>query len=155
MRDAAKGQAELIGVSYFSRTDLTYGSDQETERAYLQYVSGRMFDAFGLRPAAGRLFTENDDLKPGANPVAVISYDYWTRRFGRDPKVIGRTFHLGNDIFQIVGVGPELFTGTETGTVVDVFVPLMMNASILRGDNTWLRTLVQMKPGAETRAAAL
>jgi predicted permease len=149
MRDAAKGQAELIGVSYFSRTDLTYGSDQETERAYLQYVSGWMFDAFALHPAAGRLFTENDDLKPGANPVAVISYDYWTRRFGRDPKVIGRTFHLGNDIFQIVGVGPEPFTGTETGTVVDVFVPLMMNASILRGDNTWLRTLVQMKPGAE------
>ena len=147
MRDAAKGQAELVGVSYFSRSDLTYGSDQEMERVYLQYVSGWMFDAFGLRPAAGRLFTENDDLKPGANPVAVISYDYWARRFGRDPKVIGRTFHLGSDIYQIVGVGPEAFTGTETGTVIDVFVPSMMNGSILRGDSTWLRTLVLVKPG--------
>jgi putative ABC transport system permease protein len=147
MRDAAKGQAELIGISISSRTELTYGSGQETERAHLQYVSGSMFDAFGLRPAAGRLFTEDDDLKPGANPVVVISYDYWERRFGRDPKVIGRTFHLGNDIFQIVGVGPEPFTGTETGTVIDVFVPLMMNGSILRGDSTWLRTLVIMNPG--------
>jgi putative ABC transport system permease protein len=147
MRDAAKGQAELVGVSFFSRTDLTYGSDQEMERVYLQYVSGWMFDAFGLRPAAGRLFTENDDLKPGANPVAVISYDYWARRFGRDPKVVGRTFHLGNDIYQIVGVGPEPFTGTETGTVIDVFVPSMMNGSILRGDSTWLRTLVLIEPG--------
>jgi predicted permease len=147
MRDAAKGQAELIGVSISSRAELTYASDQEMERAYLQYVSGSMFDAFGLPPAAGRLFTENDDLQPGANPVAVISYDYWERRFGRDPKVIGRTFHLGNDIFQIVGVGPEPFTGTETGTVIDVFVPLMMNGSILRGDSTWLRTLVIMNPG--------
>ena len=99
MRGAAKGQAELIGVSYFSRTDLTYASDQETERAYLQYVSGWMFDAFALHPAAGRLFTENDDLKPGANPVAVISYDYWTRRFGRDPTVIGRHLSFGQRYF--------------------------------------------------------
>ena len=148
MRDAAKGQAELIGVSISARTDLTYGSGQEMEKAYLQYVSGSMFDTFALRPAGGRLFTENDDLQPAANPVAVISYDYWERRFGRDPNVIGRTFHLGNDIYQIVGVGPESFTGTETGTVIDVFVPSMMNGSILRDDSTWLRTLVMKKPEA-------
>ena len=68
------------------RTDLTYGSDQEMEKAYLQYVSGWMFAAFGLRPALGRLLTEDDDRQPGAHPYAVLSYDYWTRRFGRDPK---------------------------------------------------------------------
>jgi predicted permease len=147
MRAAAKDQVELIAVSYFSRTDLTYGSDDDMEKVYLQYVSGWMFDSFGLRPAQGRLFTENDDLKPGANPVAVISYDYWARRFGRDPKVVGRTFHLGNNIYEIVGVGPEPFTGTETGTVTDVFIPTMMNPSMLRGDSTWLRTLVMIKPG--------
>jgi predicted permease len=147
MRAAAKGQAELIAVSYFSRTDLTYGSDDDMEKVYLQYVSGWMFDAFGLRPALGRLFTESDDQKPGANPVAVISYDYWARRFGKDPKVVGRSFHLGNNIFDIVGVGPEAFTGTETGTVTDVFIPTMMNPSIVRGDSTWLRTLVLVNPG--------
>jgi predicted permease len=147
MRAAAKGQAELIAVSYFSRTDLTYGSDDDMEKVYLQYVSGWMFDAFGLRPALGRLFTESDDQKPGANPVAVISYDYWVRRFGKDPKVVGRSFHLGNNIFDIVGVGPEAFTGTETGTVTDVFIPTMMNPSIVRGDSTWLRTLVLVNPG--------
>ena len=85
MRAAVKGQAELIAVSYAERVDLTYGSDQEMEKAYLQYVSGWMFGTFGLRPALGRLFTENDDLKPGAHPYAVISYDYWTRRFGAGP----------------------------------------------------------------------
>ena len=82
MRAAVKDQAELIAVSYAERMDLTYGSDQEMEKAYLQYVSGWMFDSFGLRPALGRLFTENDDLKPGAHPYAVLSHDYWTRRFG-------------------------------------------------------------------------
>jgi predicted permease len=147
MRAAAKDQAELIGVSVFERTDLTYGSDQDMEKVYLQYVSGWMFDSFGLHPALGRLFSENDDLKPGANPVAVISYDYWSRRFGKDAKVIGRTFHFGSNIYEIVGVGPEPFTGTETGTVIDVFVPMMMNGAVLRGDTTWLRTLVLVKPG--------
>ncbi|MGA3189930.1 MAG: ADOP family duplicated permease, partial [Bryobacteraceae bacterium] len=148
MRTAGKDQAELIGISSAERTDLTYGSDQEMEKAQLQYVSGWMFESFGLRPAAGRFFNENEDLKPGANPVAVISYDYWARRFGRDPKAVGRTFHLDNDIFQIVGVGPEPFTGTEPGTLIDVFVPTMMNPSINRTDSNWLRTMAMVKPGA-------
>lgn len=54
MRDAVKDRAELIAVSYAERTDLTYRSDQETEKAYVQYVSGRMFGLFGLRPALYR-----------------------------------------------------------------------------------------------------
>src|SRR5205807_723057 len=90
MRAAVKDQAELIAISYADRMDLTYGSDDEMEKVYRQYVSGWMFSSFGLRPALGRLFTENDDLHPGAHPYAVLSYDYWTRRFGRDRKAIGR-----------------------------------------------------------------
>ena len=106
MRAAVKGQAELLAVSYAMPTDLTYKSDQEMEKAYLQYVSGWMFDSFGLRPALGRLFSENDDLKPGAHPYAVLSYDYWTRRFARDPHAIGRTLQLEGRLYEIVGVGP-------------------------------------------------
>ena len=148
MRSAAKDQAELIAISYsWNRTDLTYKSDQEMEKAYLQYVSGWMFGSFGLQPALGRLFTENDDLKPAAHPVAVLSFDYWARRFGRDPKVIGRTFRQGNDIYEIVGVGPEPFTGTEPGTVIDIFVPTMMNPSVSRGDSTWIRIMARVRPG--------
>ncbi len=127
MRAAVKDQAELIAVSYAERTDLTYGRDQETEKAYQQYVSGWMFPSFGLRPALGRLFTEDDDRTPGAHPYAVLSYDYWTRRFGQDPKVVGRGFRMGENLYQIVGVAPEGFTGIETGTVTDIFVPTMMN----------------------------
>src|SRR4029077_3766225 len=109
MRAAVKDQAELIAVSWVERADLTYSSDQEVEKAYRQYVSGWMFGSFGLKPALGRLFTENDDLTPGAHAYAVLSYDYWTRRFGRDPKVIGRTFRADDRSYEIVGVGPEPF----------------------------------------------
>jgi putative ABC transport system permease protein len=147
MREAAKDQAEMIAISSWRRTDLTYKSDEDTEKAYLQYVSGWMFGSFGLQPALGRLFTESDDLKPAAHPVAVLSYDYWTRRFGRDPKVIGRTFRQGNDIYEIVGVGPEPFTGTEPGIVFDIFVPTMMHPSVSRGDSTWLRIFARVRPG--------
>ena len=85
MRAAVKDQAESVAVSYAERIDLTYGRDEEMEKAYRQFVSGWMFDSFGLRPALGRLLTEYDDVTPGAHPVAVLSHDYWTRRFAQDP----------------------------------------------------------------------
>ena len=131
------------------------------EKAYLQYVSGWMFGSFGLRPALGRLLTENDDLKPGAHPYAVLSYDYWTRRFGRDPKVIGRTFRMGDRLLRDRGCRRRRFTGTETGTVTDIFVPTMMHPGAIRDDWTWLRTLARTEAGRgagtgarETRATS-
>jgi predicted permease len=147
MRDAVRNDAELIAVSYVERVDLTYGSDQEMEKAELQYVSGSMFPSFGLQPTLGRLFTQDDDRKPGAHPVVVISYDYWTRRFGRDPGVIGRPLHIGARIYEIIGVGPETFTGTETGSFTDLFVPTMMHPGATKSDWTWHRTLAHIKPG--------
>jgi putative ABC transport system permease protein len=147
MRAAAQGQAELIAASLTSRTDLTYATDNEMEKGYVQYVSGWMFDSFGLQPTLGRLFTANDDRTPGASPYAVISYNYWTRRFANDPGVLGRTVHIGSKIFQIIGVGPKSFTGTEPGTVTDIFLPTMMNPDVTRDDHSWLRTLVVVNPG--------
>jgi len=149
MRAAVKDQAELVAISYAERMDLTYGSDQEMEKAYRQYISGWMFSSFGLRPAAGRLLTENDDRTPGAHPVVVLSHDYWTRRFGRDPKAIGRTFGMADELFEIAGVAEEGFTGAETGTVTDIFVPMMMKnpRTLASSNNFWLRTLVRLKPG--------
>jgi predicted permease len=147
MRATIQDQAELIASSYANRMDLTYGSDQEMEKAYQQYVSGWMFGVFGLRPALGRLLTESDDAKPGAHPYAVLSHDYWTRRFGQDPQVIGRTFRAGNNIFTIVGVCEKRFTGTETGTVTDIFLPIMMNSAVTERSSGWIRVLVRLKAG--------
>ena len=140
--------AELLAIASPERIDLTYASDHETERAQVQYVSGWMFNSFGLTPAAGRLLTERDDRTPGAHPYAVLSHDYWTRRFGRDPRAIGRTFRMDGFVYEIVGVAGERFTGTETGTVTDIFVPTMMKAAaVVRDDWSWFRTWVRLKPG--------
>lgn len=91
LKEDPKDRTELIAISAAPSFDLTYGPAQEIEKTNAQFVSGWMFSSFGLRPALGRLLTESDDLKPGASPVAVLSYDYWSRRFARDPNVIGRT----------------------------------------------------------------
>jgi putative ABC transport system permease protein len=146
MRDAVKDQAELIAVSPASRIDLTYGSDQDMEKANVQYVSGSMFQAFDLQPALGRLLTENDDQTPGAHPYVVLSHDYWAQRFGQDPQVVGRTLRIGKEIYEITGVIDGPFSGTEPGTMTDVFLPAMMHPSVTQSDVSWTRTLVLVKP---------
>ena len=148
MRDRLKDQAQLDAVSLVDRIDLTYGSNAEMEKAYRQSVSGSMFSNFGLSPSLGRLLTADDDLVPGSKPYAVLSYDYWTHRFGQDPTVIGRTFHMGADLYEIVGVASKGFTGTEPGSTTDLFVPTMMESGSINSDNSfWLRIFVRLMPG--------
>jgi predicted permease len=147
MRDAVRGQAYLIAVSYADRTDVTYSSDDAMEKATLQYVSGWMFDSFGLKPALGRLLVADDDRVAGAAPYAVLSWDYWNHRFGRDPNVLGRTVRIGKTQFQIIGVGPREFTGTERGAMTAIFLPSMMNEFATMSDVTWERTLLMVDPG--------
>src|SRR5262249_14751275 len=136
-RAVSKNQAELIAISFAERVDLTFGADREMERANRQYVSGSMFRLFGLRPVLGRLLTDGDDNKPSAHPYAVISHDYWARRFGQDPSVVGRKLRMGNDLYQIIGVSEAPFSGTETGIMTDIFVPMTMNARSLDSSNSF------------------
>ncbi|HEV2326700.1 MAG TPA: ABC transporter permease [Terracidiphilus sp.] len=147
MQAAVKNEAEVIAVSFASRSEVSFRSEQEIEKAEVQYVSGKMFGTFGLRPAAGRLLAESDDTTPGASPYAVLSYDYWTHRFGKDPGVIGRSLYLGEHSYEIVGVAPKGFTGTEPGTPIDIFLPTMMNPGVMHPDWGWIRILVALKPG--------
>jgi predicted permease len=147
MRAAVKDKAQLIAVSFADRYDITYASDEEMEKAYIQYVSGSMFSAFGLKPALGRLLTEGDDGAPRSAPYAVLSYDYWSNRFGKDPTAIGRTFRMGNDTFQIVGVAEKPFTGTGPGVVTAIFVPVCMNRWFAEPSSTWHNTFLIPRPG--------
>ncbi|HEV2447071.1 MAG TPA: FtsX-like permease family protein, partial [Candidatus Sulfopaludibacter sp.] len=112
-------------------------------------VSGWTFGTLKLRPAAGRLLSEDDDTVPGAHPYAVLSYDYWSRRFGRSPNAVGRTLRLGNDVLEIVGVAEKGFSGTETGFATDIFAPMSMKnpRTLASLNNFWLRTLLLLKPG--------
>ena len=149
MREAVKDQADLIAVSDADRTDITWSSDDNMEKAHVVYVSGNMFPLFGLEPALGRLLAPADDRGGAASPYAVLSWDYWNHRFGCDPRVLGRSLHIGSQSFEIIGVGPRDFTGTETGTVTDIFLPLGMNSLANQENVSWHHIFLMLKPGVD------
>lgn len=157
MRNAVKDQVDLIAISDADRTDITWASngssDHDIEKANVVYVSGDMFPLFGLQPALGRLFIPADDRSTGANPYAVLSWDYWNHRFGRDPRVLGQPLHIGDQTFEIIGVGPRSFTGTEKGTVTDIFLPLSLNRFATEDRMSWHRIFLMLKPGVHAATA--
>ena len=153
MRDAVKNQADLIAVSDADRTDITWSTDENIEKAHVAYVSGNMFPVFGLEATLGRLLTPADDGVPGRDPYAVLSWDYWNHRLGRDPKVLGRSLHIGDQTVEIIGVGPRDFTGTEKGTVTDIFLPLSMNRWAAQDNFDWHSIFLMLRPGVNPSIA--
>ena len=145
-RAAVGTRAAVMLVGSATRQEIVI--DQEVERASRQYVSGNVFATLGLRAVVGRLIGEADDVEPVGREVAVISYDYWTRRFSRDPGVVGRTFRWGRSTIEIVGVAPQGFTGTEPGRMTDFFAPATLNDQALnRPGWSWFRIWVRPSDG--------
>jgi predicted permease len=129
-----------------------------------QLVSGSYFSVLGVRPIAGRAISPEDDLVPNGHPVAMISYGYWKRRFGLAPSAVGRTITLSGMSFTIIGVTPPEFFGVEVGAAPDIFVPVMMQPTVMPAfENllanpviyrTWLHSLGRLKPGIHAPRAA-
>jgi len=121
MRDAVKEQATSSpSATADARTSLVHR--RRHGEGHVAYVSGNMFPVFGLEPTFGRLLAPADDRGPGAGPYAVPLLGYWNHRFGRDPHVLGRSLHIGDQTFEIIGVGPRDYWNRK-GTVTDVFLP--------------------------------
>jgi len=97
--------------------------DAPVERISRAYVSGQAFDILGVRAAVGRLFSVEQDRFPQSRPSAVLSYDYWQRRFHGDPAVLGRSMVIAGKLFEIAGVAQKGFFGVEPGWFADVWVP--------------------------------
>jgi predicted permease len=150
MREASRGQVQLFGMSFQSRREAVFDdSGGQPEKVYPQWISGAAFPMLGVKAALGRVLNESDDLKPGQHPVAVLSYDFWSRRFGRSPGVLGRWVRLREKQLQIVGVAEKGFTGVEPGTMTDVWAPNMMwgeEALVSRGWS-WFRIWGRLEPG--------
>jgi len=93
-----------------------------TRRSLAAVVSSNYFDTIGVRLAAGRTFTP-DEERPGAPAVAIVTHGHWVRE-GRDPSFIGRTIRLNAEDYTVVGVAPEGFTGTMALLSADVYLPI-------------------------------
>ena len=101
------------------------------------YVSGNYFSTLGVGAALGRTIGPADD-KPNAAPIAVISYAYWTSRFGRDPSVVGKAITVNNVPFILVGVTVPEFFGLQAGRPTEAWIPLSTHMQVDPGWNRWL-----------------
>jgi predicted permease len=130
---------ELVG--HYGTALSMAGSGDRAELVWGELVTGNYFEGLGVRPALGRLFTRDDDRRPGGHPVAVLSDGFWARRFARDPRVLGRALRLNGHDYTVIGVAGFGFSGTRfLGFIPDVWVPLAMRAQVLheQGDE-WHR----------------
>jgi len=121
-----------------------------------QFVSGNYFSTFGVSAFAGRTLAAADD-RPGAPPVAVMSYRTWQQYYGLDPNIIGDTFSMNGQPVTVVGVTPPGFFGdTLRANPPDFWAPLAVEP-LLNGANSllnapgeyWLFTTGRLKPGAQ------
>ncbi|PYQ92557.1 MAG: hypothetical protein DMF97_21540, partial [Acidobacteria bacterium] len=138
--------------------------DNQTERVSAELVSGNYFTMLGVKPAIGRVFSsEEDDRVYGGHPVVVLSYDYWVRRFARDPDVIGKKIHVNDYPMNIVGVSAAEFRGFDPTQSPQIRVPILMKRVMLpewtwmRADDRrarWVQVFARLKAGYRVETAA-
>ena len=123
---------EFDGMIAYSNSSFGLTAGDQTERLLGEYVSANYFDVLGARPSLGPGFAP-DDEKPGAPAVAIISYDFWKKRFAGDASVLQRTIALNGHPFSIIGVAPPSFYGLVRGLRTDVWITVPQVA-VLEGD---------------------
>lgn len=112
-------------------TNLRIVIEGDAENVTGRLVTENYFQTLGVSALLGHTFSPDEDRVPGADPVLVISYGYWYRRFAGDPAVIGRKVRLNNYPFTIIGVAPPGFFGEVVGDRPDVWAPMMMQPQIM------------------------
>jgi macrolide transport system ATP-binding/permease protein len=135
------------------------GGSQDAARSMVgEFVSGNYFRTFGLRPQAGRLFTDADDVQ-GAPMVAVMSYETWKRDYAGDPSVVGSTFWINTKAVTIAGIAPEGYFGDRLSSTPPNFylpietMPVLANVPYVHDPNAlWLDMVGRVKPGVSIPA---
>ena len=126
LREHHEGLSAVAGFARIEQLDVVVSGHAEIASG--QYVSGNYYAMLGVPAGRGRLFTDADD-NPGAPAGAVITWQYWQRRFGGDPRAIGMAVTIDNLPFTIIGVTPPGFVGTgQMGQPADVSIPLALEA---------------------------
>src|SRR5215475_9544800 len=138
------------GLVCYAETALNLSERGQTERVNGLQVSGNYFSALRVAPALGRGFLLDEERKPDAHPVAVLSYGLWQRRFGADPAVVGRDISLNGQGHTVVGVAPPEFTGTIRGAAPDIYTPIKPENN---RHKYWLLLMGRLKPGVSREQA--
>jgi len=154
-------------VAYVPLSDRTVAVriGDEPGEANVDMVSGNFFSGLGVRLTRGRGFTLEDETRH--TQTAVLSYAYWTRRFGRNPSVLGQTLYVKGVPFAIIGITPREFAGVGEAAPTDIWIPFQTREDLkpwgrspgskdsLYGNPMWLFLLMigRLQPGVSGQQA--
>ena len=149
------------GVAAFAPSALTVGEGEDARTQDALLVTGDYFQVLGARPARGRFIAPDDDRDGAPNPVVVLSWDFWRRTFPGDSGslALGKTLVINGRAFNVIGVAPRHFVGTQLGTPA-LWIPLGngaalgQNAQMMRSRFvSWLSVVARLAPGATREQA--
>jgi predicted permease len=160
LRDHATTLDSLCAVqSSMDRSQVRIAGGQP-EDARTRRVSEEYFSVLGVDPAIGRFFNRSDAKSPGEDPYAVISYDYWQKRFGGNVSVLGTPIKMLGATLTVIGVAAPGFTGESVADKPDFWMPMMMQPLVMPGRDwlhedlskniekvMWLQVFGRLKPG--------
>ena len=152
-------------VIIYAPSPVNLEAEGRPERAWVELVSGNYFSTLGLEAVHGRTFAPDEGWVVGKDPLIVLGYKYWQRRFAGAPGVVGRTVRVNGHAFTIIGVGPERYRGAYYFLEPDFYIPVTtinllepgMADFLTKRDDSGLRVLARLQPGispAQAMAAA-
>jgi putative ABC transport system permease protein len=132
---------------------LDYGN--QVDQVWGETVTGNYFEVLGVTAVRGRTFSADEDFAPGRNPVAVIGYSLWQRRFNSDAEIVGKTITINAQPLTVIGIAPPQYNGMVGGLASEIWVPIMMapalepmlgESIITSRGNRWLTIVGRLKP---------
>ena len=144
------GVESFAGLAAVARGSHSIEGDGDTERVWSARVTASLFDVLGVRPMLGTPFTPTNEAT-GQDRVALIGYGLWSRRFARDPAIVGRTIRVAGGPLQIVGVMPEGFTyPLSDDRLAEIWTPYAIPEDERSGVNlsSYLHLVGRMRRGA-------
>jgi predicted permease len=138
--------------------------DGQSDLTPALFVTGNAFDLFGVTAAQGRLILPADDV-PNGPLVGVLGYDYWQKRFGGDPAIVGRTLRANGRPVTILGVVQKGFRGISLGSNPSLYIPVAVSGQVRTGffaranaltarGLVWLNVVGRLRPGVTISTAA-
>ncbi|MGQ0650056.1 MAG: ABC transporter permease [Gemmatimonadaceae bacterium] len=151
---------ELAGafaqVANYSGSELTLTGTDETEPVRGEFVSPTYFRALSVGPVLGRAFHDTEDDVAGAHPIVILSHDFWQRRFGGDPQMVGKAIGLNGRSLTVIGVMPPAFRGLTDRAqlwIPTTMAPVLTYADYLVTDQNFINVVARLKPGTTVAGA--
>lgn len=159
-RDLDQQKQFFEGVFCRALNDVNLSTGGDYHPATAEIVSGEYFRVLEVGSVLGRVFGNNDDGTPNANPVAVLSYDFWKSQLGGAPDVIGRKVLVNRHPLTVIGVAASTFKGIDVGEVPSIWIPASMSAEAIPGFTDlldrrmrWMQVLGRLHEGVTLQEA--